>query len=138
MTASIASSRCDGSQVVGVVGDLHEDRRGTHQRHNFGRGRKGEGRNEHRVTGADFVGKQWDQQRVGPIGTSDGVFDADIVGNALLELRHFRTENVSALVQHLGHGPFKTGSDPRPLSGKINELHACFHPPAAQALTALV
>src|SRR5690606_649027 len=100
-----------------------EYRLGAAQRHYLRRRRKGEGRAENRVPRTDLRRHQRQQQRVGTVGAGDGMLDADIFGDLLLEFRRFGMQNVATTVDDTIDRGLEPVPDPPPLCTKINELH---------------
>jgi hypothetical protein len=99
-------ARCDGRfqqlgvEIEGARIDVHVHRPGAQQRHRFGGGDIGEAWRDHLVATADAQRHLRDLQGISAVGHGDAVRHAGVGGQPLLQLAHFRAQDVLAVGQH--------------------------------------
>ncbi len=85
--------RSAGSRLSDCRVDVAEDRRGAHARDRLGGRIEGEGRADDLVAGADAESVEHENERVGPVGHSDRVADAEVGGRLRFEGLHLGPQN---------------------------------------------
>ena len=84
--------------------DIREHGRRPESGHGAGRGKERERRHDDFIAGADIESREGQQERIGPIGTTDGVVRPAIFGGFGLERGHFRAKDHLAGLQDANHG----------------------------------
>ena len=109
--------------VPGLGVDVDKDRGGTEERNHLGGRDPGVGDRDDFVAGADTERHEGNEEGVGPARNADAMLDADVAGEALLELSNLWTENVTPVIENGSNAPVELGTDPGLLGLEINEFH---------------
>src|SRR5690606_3287764 len=107
----------------GVDVDIH--RPCAKQGDGFRRRDVGEARNDHLIAGPHADRHERNLERISSISDRHAVADANKVRQTLLQLLHFRSEDIATVSQHGGESSIKIRLDPFLLSGQIDEIHHC-------------